>query len=273
MSPGLVSSPAGPSWFESGLLAGCGARAAFSTRAGGASPAPFESLNLGLHVGDQAERVLENRRRLWTALGLDPSAPAGAQQIHGDGCALVAAGDRGRGARNWDRAVANADGLVTTERGLPLFVLSADCALLALAAPEGRGCAAVHAGWRGLAAGVVERTAAVLGERSGCPAGELRAFVGPMLAEECFQVREDFVAAIRSAWGREEADPLLASDRSGLLHFRYDLAVRRRLDSAGVRPQNVEAVGLCTACRQDLFFSHRASGGRAGRMAMTVWMP
>lgn len=260
-------------WFEPEGFAACGARAAFSTRSGGASAAPFDSLNLGLHVGDDERAVLENRRRLWGALGLAPDAPAGGRQVHGANCAVVTAGGRGRGARDWRLAFADTDGLVTVERGLPLFVLSADCALIALAAPGGRGCAAVHAGWRGLAAGVVERAAKALSELSGCPARELRAFVGPLLGEECFEVREDFVAALAAAWGRAEAERFVAGEAGGQARFRYEAAVRARLDAAGLGPRNVESAGLCTACRPDLCFSHRASGGRTGRMAMTVWVP
>jgi hypothetical protein len=260
-------------WFEPEGFGACGVRAAFSARAGGASPAPFDSLNLGLHVGDADAAAVENRRRLWSALELDPAAPAGAQQVHGARVALAGPGDRGRGARAWSAAFAAADGLVTAERGVPLFVLGADCALVALAAPDGAGCAAIHAGWRGLAAGIVESGARQLCQAARCSPGELRAFLGAMLGEECYEVQEDLAASLAAAWGRAEAEGLVSRDSSGRLRFRYGEAVLRRLDSAGVARQNVEQVGHCTACRQDLFFSHRASGGRTGRMAMTVWVP
>ena len=268
-----VSSPDGLAWFEPERFAACGARAAFSTRAGGASSTPFDSLNLGLHVGDAEAAVLENRRRLWSALALDPAAPAGARQVHGARIALAGPEDRGRGALAWSQAFEAADGLLTVERQVPLFVLGADCALLALAAPGGSGCAAVHAGWRGLAAGIVEDGARQLSKAAGCSPGELHAFVGAILGEECYGVQEDFARGLEAAWGRAEAGRYLARGESGRLGFRYAAALARRLDIAGVKPQNVEHLGHCTACRRDLFFSHRASGGHTGRMAMTVWIP
>jgi hypothetical protein len=268
--------PIGPegglSWLEPEGFAPWGVRAAFSTRAGGVSAAPFDSLNLGLHVGDREADVLENRRRLWSALGLDPRAPAGGRQIHGAEVAAVGAADRGRGARSLSTALAATDGLVTAGRGLPLFALSADCALVALAAPQGAGCAVLHAGWRGLAGGIVENGVGRLCAAAGCRPGELRAFAGPLLGEECYRVREDFRAALSAAWGPEAAARFVSGD-GGRLRFRYQAALLWRLDSAGVPGQNVETSGMCTACRGDLFFSHRSSSGRAGRMAMTVWIP
>jgi hypothetical protein len=260
-------------WLESERLGACGARAAFSTRSGGVSAAPFDALNLGLHVGDDDAAVLENRRRLWSALELDPAAPVGARQVHGARVAVAAAADRGRGARSHSAALADADGLVTAERGLPLFALAADCALLALAAPNASGCAVLHAGWRGLLAGVVEEGVRLLCAASSAAPRELRAFAGPLLGEECFEVREDFAAALAAAWGAAEAGRLVAREAAGRMRFRAEAALRARLDGAGLLPENVELAGRCTACRPEEFFSHRSSGGRAGRMAMTVWLP
>ncbi len=268
-----VDSPAGLTWFESELLTAAGARAAFSSRTGGASSAPFDALNLGPGAGDDPAAVAGNRRSWFAALGLDPAAPACGRQTHGANVVEVRAGDRGRGTLEGSAAFPDCDGLLTVERGQPLFCLSADCALVAMAAPGGSGCAVVHAGWRGLAAGIVERGAGLLAAAAGCRPGELRAFVGAMLGGECFAVREDFVEALRSAWGREEAGRFLLRGESGGTRFRYQSAVERRLDIAGIARQNVEGIGLCTACRPELFYSHRASGGRTGRMAMTVWLP
>ncbi|HOX08603.1 MAG TPA: polyphenol oxidase family protein [Planctomycetota bacterium] len=264
--------PDGTAWFESELLPSVGVRAAFSTRAGGVSLPPFDGLNLGAHVGDEPAAVGENRRRWFSALGLDPSVPVGIRQVHG--AAVVRAGPeaRGHGARDWDSALADADGVLTVERSLPLFCLSADCALAALAAPGGAGCAVLHAGWRGLAAGIIERGARELAAAAGCRTEDLRAFVGPMLGADSYEVREDFAAALEAAWGPAEAGRFLRRRPSGGTHFLFDSAVARRFEIAGIAPRNVESAGLCTASRADLFFSHRTSGGRCGRMAMAVWI-
>ena len=125
-------------WVEPDGFAICRARAAFSSRCGGVSRPPFDSLNLGLHVGDEAAAVLENRRRLWSALGLSPDSPVGGEQVHGARVAIVGGADRGRGALRWEDAVPKTDGLATARQGLPLFVLGAACALVALAVPLAR---------------------------------------------------------------------------------------------------------------------------------------
>lgn len=267
-----VSSGSGPVWFESPLLAACGVRAAFSTRAGGVSAAPFDSLNLALHVGDDREAVLENRRRLFSALGLDPLSPAGVQQVHSAKVVRVTSAERGRGAASWDGAFEASDGLVTTERGLPIFVLSADCGSLAMAAPDGAGCAAVHAGWRGLVSGIVEEGVGQLCACAGCRPGDVRVFLGAMLGDECYEVQADFVETLARERGRAEADELVKRTKDGNLRFLFRRAMFKRLEAAGVRPGNVEELGLCTACHVDRFYSYRAASGRTGRMAMTVWI-
>lgn len=262
------SGAGGVRWLEPGEIFGpAGARAAFSTRTGGVSRPPFDSLNLGLHVGDEPAAVGENRRRLRAALGLETAEPVGCRQVHGARVELVAADSRGGEPRQ------DADGLATVERGLPLLALAADCALLALAAPGGRGCAVLHAGWRGLVGGIVERGVALLSRAAGCRPEELCAFAGPALCEECFAVRADFAAALAAAWGAAEADRWLRRDAGGGLRFRYAPALAARLAAAGLDPQKVEMAGECTACRPERWFSHRGSGGRTGRMAMTVWIP
>ena len=269
----MKSSSAGPiHWIESELLPRLGARAAFPARTGGASRGDFESLNLGLHVGDDEKAVIENRRRFWGALDLDPDSPVGVRQVHGAKVITANTADRGRGARSWAQALAEADGLITAQRGLPLFTLGADCILVALAAPEGRGCAALHAGWRGLAGGVIEAGARGLAELAGCEPEDLAAFASVGLGEANFEVQKDFVQQLAEAWSPEAAERFVKRE-GGRLLFRYGPALKARLDSAGLRPENIEVAGGCTAESPEVYYSHRASGGRTGRMALTVWMP
>jgi YfiH family protein len=177
-----------PDWLTpEDLPAGVGA--VFTTRAGGASTAPYAGLNLGDHVGDQPASVADNRRRLATALG---ARPVFLRQVHG--CAVVrlhAAAHAGRP----DDAPLQADACWTTDRGLACCILVADCLPVLFAAPQGRGVAAAHAGWRGLAAGVLEATAAALADGVGCRPGELRAWLGPCIAPADFEVGADVLQA------------------------------------------------------------------------------
>jgi len=259
-------------WFESELAAERGARACFSTRRGGYSAGSYASLNLGLHVGDDDIAVASGRLDFWTALGPDPDSAVGMRQVHGTKVMIATATDRGRGAASWTHAIPETDGLVTLERGLPLFGLSADCYLVALAAPGGRGVAVLHAGWRGLVGGIVGRGAGLLAGLARCAPAELAVFVGPGLCENCFEVRADFLAELTRARGAAAAAELVRRD-GGRSFFRYRAALLAELERAGLRRECVEEVGGCTAEDAALWYSHRASGGQTGRMAMAVWIP
>ncbi len=259
-------------WLESELFASTGARACFSTRNGGYSAGPYSSLNLGLHVGDDEIAVLNNRLDYWSALGLDPDALVGVRQVHGTRVVAVTRADRGKGAASWSHALAGADGLVTLDGGVPVFGLSADCHLVALAVPECKGIAVLHAGWRGLLGGILEKGAGLLAGLAWKQPEDLVAFVGPGLGENCFEVSGDFETSLAAAWGDVAAKELVRSDGTRRLG-RYEAAVRRALAAAGILPGNIECIGGCTATESESYYSHRRSGGRTGRMAMTAWVP
>jgi YfiH family protein len=208
-------------------------RVAFTTRDGGISSGAYASLNLG-SGGDDPAAVEENRRLACAGLGLDAARLARSRQHHG------AQVNRARPG-----AVAHGDALWTDEPGLPLLALGADCAPIAIAATRGRpALAVVHAGWRGLAAGVVEAAVAALG------APACAAIVGPAIGPCCYEVGPEVAARF---------DPDLT--RGGILDLWA--AAARALERAGV--ERVEQVGLCTRCNPELFFSHRRAGdGRHG---------
>jgi YfiH family protein len=213
---------------------------AFTTRQGGVSEGPYASLNLGRRTGDDVERVDENRRRACAELGTDAERLALNYQHHSPDVHRALAGSRG------DR---QGDGLWTDEPDLPIAALAADCVPIALARANGAApaVAVLHAGWRGLLAGVVEGGVAALGE------GRLAAAVGPAIGPCCYEV------------GDEVAEPFRARFGPDLLHGRnLDLwaSAERALRRAGVA--DVERVDLCTACNPELFFSHRRDGKPRG---------
>jgi YfiH family protein len=219
----------GVRWLEADLG---GARAAFSTRLGGLSEPPFDSLNLGILTDDDCESVEENRCRLARALGRDPEQIVFALQVHGTRLLEQPAID----------PPAEADGHIVREPGPAPLVFVADCLPVALYGPE--GLAMVHAGWRGLAGGIVGDAAAAVGATS--------AAIGPVIGPCCYEVGEEVVGAF-----------------AGL---RLDLpeVARRLLAAAGV--ERVESAGLCTGCERELFFSHRRDHGRTGRQAGIAWI-
>jgi polyphenol oxidase len=223
-------------------------RVAFSTRVGGVSEEPFDSLNLGVMTGDVPERVIENRRRLCAEVGVDTRRAGMAWQQHGavvrraEAQGLVELADRPK-----------CDGLWTEESGVGLMLVAADCLPIALARADGArpGVAVLHAGWKGILGGIVQAGAAALG------AGRLAAAIGPGIGPCCYEVREDVAEPYRAAFPPEIV-------RNGRLDMWS--AAEHALRDAGCR--SVERVDLCTSCHPELFFSHRRDGARTGRQGV-----
>lgn len=237
----------GVPWLEADLSGR--ATAIFSSREGGVSEGDFASLNLGVVTEDRTNDVMENRRRLAAALGIDPAAVSMGFQVHGN--KLSWADERNPGAYADPQASPpmEADGQLSDEAGRPLLVLVADCLPVALLGND--GLAMLHCGWRGLAAGIVDEAVAEIGAVS--------AAVGPGIGPCCFEVGPE-VEAEFSGLG------------DGLMKARnLDLpeVARRLLARAGV--EEIESAGICTYC-DERFFSHRRDAGRTGRQAGIAWL-
>jgi YfiH family protein len=234
-------------WLEADLP---GARVCFSTRVGGVSSSPFDSLNLGILTGDERSAVLENRRRLASALGVDPESVAMGRQVHGSRIAVHGPGP-GNGA--FARPVPDpdeVDGHVTAEPGLPMLVLVADCLPVAVSGPG--GLAMLHCGWRGLAGSLVEDAVRRVG-------GEA-AVIGPGIGPCCFEVGDEVLAAFSDLGDGIAEGPMCDLPE----------VARRTLVGAGVK--RVEVSGICSSCERDLFFSHRRDDGSTGRQAGIAWL-
>ena len=230
-----------------------GVTAAFTTRAGGVSDAPYASLDLALHVGDDESAVQANRKAMAYALGIDADRVAWCDQVHGDTVATVTEPGRTYGAT---------DGLVTEERDLPLAVLAADCVPVLLADPRRGLVAAAHAGRRGLVKGVVEVAVGTMLDL-GARREDVVGAVGPAIGPCCYEVGDDVAAEVA------EAIPATRSrSRGGKASLDLVAGVRNVLALEGVR--SVTTVGGCTAHQPGLFFSHRRDGV-TGRQAGVVW--
>lgn len=238
-----------------------GVMAAVSQRAGGVSPPPWASLNLGGGVGDDARAVVENRARFVAALG---ARPVWLQQVHGskvlhlDACAP-------------DAALPPADAAWTTEPGIACTVLVADCLPVLMARRDGGAVAAAHAGWRGLAAGVLEATVEALCAGTATAPGDIVAWLGPCIGPRQFEVGADVLLACGQQ--PDNADPSVFVYRprgDGSPRWLADLPrlARRRLGAAGVTA--VSEAGACTVEEASRFFSFRRDG-LTGRFAAAVW--
>jgi hypothetical protein len=235
-------------------LPGFPAPHAFTTRAGGVSEGPYASLNLGASVGDDPAAVAENRRRALRAFGADPSRTARVRQVHG--VRVVEA------ARAGDDV--EADAVVAVEPGWTLAISVADCVPVLLLDPARGAAAAAHAGWRGLAAGVVEAAVAALTERTGGRPVDVWAAVGPHVSGPRYQVGPEVVEAVRDA-GLHGPHTRPDPDAPGRFLLSLGGAVGEALGRAGVPADRVATGPWCTAGDPARFFSHRRDRGRTGR--------
>jgi hypothetical protein len=227
-------------------------RAAVTTRVGGVSRAPYDSFNLATHVGDDPAAVHENRARLRTALAL-PAEPLWLKQVHG-----VAVVDAAQGG-----AESEADGAFAAQPGAVCAVLTADCLPVLLCNRAGTKVAALHAGWRGLAGGVIEAGVEALS----VPGSELLAWLGPAIGPEAFEVGPE----VRTAFIQYDAQAVQAfrAAREGKYLADIYLLARLRLQRLGVAA--VYGGGFCTVTERARFFSYRRDGA-TGRMASLIWL-
>ena len=258
----------GLSFYACGHPAWAGAAHGFSTRLGGVSPAPWDSLNLGAARGDDPANVAENFRRFCAAVGADPAALVKNKQVHGDRVRAVGPEDILAGPAA--PGLFEADGLVTDRPGVCLAVFSADCIPVLLYDPVRRVVGAVHAGWRGTALGAAARAAEAMVRDFGCAPGDILAAIGPGIGPCCFETHGDVPAGLRAGLGAE-AEPFIAPV-PGTDKFHVDLkgANARWLERSGLDPARIAVCPACTACRGDLFWSHRRPGARRGSMAAVI---
>ena len=232
---------------------------AFLTRLGGVSLPPFDSLNLSQVVGDDPAAVATNYERVCGALGIRRPQMATCYQFHSADVFVVAASDGGR-------LVGHGDAMITDQPGVYLSMRFADCTPLLLHDPVRRAVGIAHAGWRGTLKNVAGAVVRAMVERLGCLPGDITAVVGPAIGPCCYQVGSEVIQAAEAARG--DAADLLHRRAGGRAYFDLWEANRRQFVEAGV--SHVAVAGLCTACRTDHFFSHRAEQGQTGRFAALI---
>jgi YfiH family protein len=227
-----------------------------TTRHGGVSSGSYESLNIGLHVGDATNDVLENRRRAAAALGADPGDFVFCVQAHGPNVQVVTAADMGRGALTQRDAIPGTDALVTADPGVALTVMVADCVPIVLYDPAARVLACVHAGWRGTVTRVSEAAVAAMRSLGSAPENII-AGLGPAMPPDRYQVGEDVCRAAGRGLGERAAQQVISPDGNGKWLFDLWTANRLVLRDAGVPDQNMHVAQVPTGSDPGLFFSDR----------------
>ncbi|HEU5367923.1 MAG TPA: peptidoglycan editing factor PgeF [Ktedonobacterales bacterium] len=243
------------------------------SRQGGLSAAPYTSLNTGLSVGDDRQTVFTNRRLLSEALERPDWPMATSWIVHGDEVIEVGAEWkldqdelRDPGFRR------RADAMITQEPGVFLLISFADCLPVLYFDPVQRVAAIAHAGWRGTTLGIAARTVQALAERFGSRPADLLVGLAPAIGPCCYEVGPDVLEAFERSPHLLELAALQPHANGRADRWTLDLKEtnRQQLQAAGVVPEHIEIMPLCTGCRTDLFFSHRREQGKTGRFAVLV---
>lgn len=244
---------------------------AFSTRHGGHSHFPYQSLNLGLHTRDDIMTVRANRDRYVTNFGISPSEVVSLHFIHSNKVLEVGATDGGKGFHSPADALGDADGMITNVPRRALFVTYADCVPVLFYDPVHKAIGACHAGWRGTVAGIVMETLKAMQAAYGTKPEDVLCAVGPGIDPDHFEVGEEVAEAVRAHAVKPER--LLKERANGKYLFNIWQANIDQLLTMGVPQTQITLVDLSTFARDDLFFSHRRRfGGEVGRQAAFIML-
>ena len=230
------------------------------TRQGGVSDPPYNRLNTGGTVGDHAEAVLENHRLIYDVLGYPFDSRFDVWQVHG---VRILSADSPRPV---GEPHAKADGILTDQPGITLFMRFADCVPILLYDPEQRVIGIAHAGWQGTSQKIAGHAVEAMVTRYGSRPQDIRAAIGPSICQSCYQVGNEVFQAFLDGFG-SDVDRLFLN-RDGNLYLDLWLANQLTLKEAGV--SRIETAGLCTACHLDDWYSHRAEQGRTGRFGVLM---
>ena len=240
--------------FRSALLHSCAEiDHGFSTRIGGVSSGFFHSLNLGLIKGDSRQKVTTNRRRFFDTIRIPAARTVQGIQVHGDRIRIVTESGTYPGT----------DGFITTQKELVLLIKTADCPAVLLVDPQQRVVAAVHAGWRSVVKGILEKVIQLLDDQFNSRPANILCAIGPAIRSCCYEVQAD-------VWKIFPEDVIVRRGEKFFLDL--PLTIRQRLLSQGIIENHLDDSGLCTSCRADLFFSHRRDQGRTGRMMAAIYL-
>ena len=250
-----------------GFVEAGGVAHGFSTRQGGVSQGMWASLNLGVSRGDDPDHVRENYRRFQAAIGAEGHVMAASNQVHGAVVRNLTTADLKDDTSG--KTGYEADGLMTAIPGVILTVFSADCIPVLLYDPRRRVIAALHAGWRGTAAGIVTVAVGQMASVYGSDPADILAAIGPGIGQCCFETHEDVPNAMTAAMAGGVLPFIQLKDNG---KFAVDLKGinAKRLELAGVTPDHIAICGDCTACMRDKYWSHRIMGTQRGSMAAMI---
>ena len=254
--------------FFENLSACKGIRHFISTRRGGISKHPFDSLNLGLHTGDDSGKVLKNRRRLAATIGIPLNQFTLARQIHSGTVRSISDELRGSGSMDYESAIADTDAMVTNEADICLIILVADCVPMLFFDPVQRAIGVAHAGWRGTLKCIAQNTVRSLETAFGSSPGNIIVGLGPSIGPCCYRVGPEVISEFENTFPKKEIIANKSEDGTGYVDLLR--ANVEELLQSGIKRDNIELAWICTRDNPDLFFSYRHQHGETGRFGAGI---
>lgn len=245
---------------------------AVSTRLGGVSKPPFDSLNLALHVGDNPADVIANRKRFAQSLGFDVSDIVTPNQVHGEKIFRVDENYRGCGCNNYADSIPETDALITNTANLPLMLCFADCVPIFFVDAMNRAIGLAHGGWKGTLKKIAAKTLQRMGDEFGTRPQDCLIGIAPSIGSCCYEVGGEVVDKCKAAFPKNYGELLI--ERDGKIFLDLWRANVLQLLEVGVPEKNIDVAGECTCCQSSWYFSYRAaqkkSLDRTGRIAALI---
>lgn len=239
----------------------------FSTRLGGVSQLPYQSLNLGFKREENRANVIENYRLFCDALGINPENLVASDQVHKDHIHVATFMDRGKGIFK-SSDIKSIDALITRDRQVALVTYYADCVPLFFLDIKTPAVGLAHAGWRGTVRKIGQKTVLKMMKEFGSLPENILVGIGPCIKSCCYEVDEPVVEVIKKAF--TYWDELILETETGKWMLDLVLTNKKQLEEVGISPQNITESGFCTSCNNDLFFSYRKEKGKTGSLAAVI---
>ena len=246
---------------------------AISTRLGGVSAAPYDSLNLGLHTDDKEKNVLANRQMFLNAIGLDINKTVTAKQIHKDKIYIVEKEDNIRGATSYSNAIDDTDALVTNLNGVPLSLFFADCVPIILYDPVQKAIGISHAGWQGTVLNIAQKTVLKMKDSFNSNPSDILVAIAPSIGPCCYEVDDKIYKEFKNSTYNqlpEKQFSNLFTPKKDRYHLNLQDTNKADLIISGIQPSNIYISNICTSCHNDTYFSHRKDNGTTGRFSAVV---
>lgn len=254
-----------PSLTKAGVIHG------FSTRLGGVSVEMYCSMNLSFNRGDNPEAVMENYKRLGTAIGFPYKDLVFSDQVHTTNIHIVTSEDKGRGITK-PRQLQEIDGLVTNEKGIPLVTFYADCVPLIFYDKVQQVVALAHSGWKGTVARIGDKMVKTMVETYHSNPKDILAVIGPSICQKCYEISEDVAREFQREFTKEAASKFLIDKHNGKYHLDLWKVNEIILKEAGLTKDHITVTDLCTCCNPNFLFSHRASNGKRGNLGAFIML-